>query len=129
MSKIKSLEQLKKIREEVSNGTELRTTGENPNRTIVAVGMGTCGIAAGARESMNALIDLINEKGVKDVSVIAIGCPGYCHAEPLFEIRPPNNAPVVRYANVDKEIAKRIVNEHLIQGKLVDSAIFNKGGN
>ncbi len=128
MSKIKSLDELKKIREKVSDNVDLRTTGESEDRTIIAVGMATCGIAAGAREVMTALLSELEAKHVKNVSVIATGCLGYCYAEPLVEIRPPHDAPIVRYGNVNADLAKDIVDKHICQGIFIDDAIFNRGG-
>ena len=129
MSKIKSLDELKKIREKVSSDVDLRTTGHSEDRTVIAVGMATCGIAAGAREVMSALLEEIQNNKVKNVSVVATGCLGYCYAEPLVEIRPPHDAPVVRYGNVNKDLAKEIINKHIMQDIFIDNAIFNRGGN
>ncbi|MDR2940911.1 MAG: (2Fe-2S) ferredoxin domain-containing protein [Clostridiales bacterium] len=128
MSKIKSLDELRKIREKVSDNTEVRITGESADRTIIAVGMATCGIAAGARETMSALLSEIEAKNVKNISVIATGCLGYCYAEPLVEIRPPHDAPIVRYANVGAELAKEIIDKHICEGTFIEDAIFNRGG-
>lgn len=125
MSKVKSLAELKKIREQATSGTNLRTTGENPDRTILAVGMATCGIAAGARVAMTALLDEINAQKIDNVSVIATGCLGFCYAEPLVEVREPNKEPI-RYANVTAELAKEIIDKHVMQGILIDNAILGK---
>ena len=128
MSKVKSLDELKKIKEKISGSTDIRTTGENPDRTVIAVGMATCGIAAGARETMNALLESLEENQVQDVSVVATGCLGFCYAEPLVEIRTPNAEPI-RYKNVDAKLAKEIIDKHICQGIFIDNAIFNGGGN
>lgn len=123
MSKIKSLEELKKIREKSTDSTGLRTTGENPNRTVLAVGMATCGIAAGARPVMTTLLEEINTKGIPDVAVVATGCLGFCYAEPLVEVRVPGKEPV-RYANVDAELAKKIIEQHVLQGKVIEGSLL-----
>ncbi len=125
MSKVKSLEELKKIREQAKNNTNLRTTGENPDRTVIAIGMATCGIAAGARKSMSALLDEIEKNAVQNVSVVATGCLGYCYAEPLVEIREPGKQPL-RYANVDEARAREIIKKHIMNGELVDNAILGR---
>jgi len=125
MSKLKSLDELRKIREQATGGTSLRTTGENPDRTVISIGMATCGIAAGARQTMAALLDEIKTKNLDNVSVIATGCLGLCYAEPLVEVREPGKEPI-RYGNVDAKLAKEIVDKHIMQGILVDNAIIGK---
>lgn len=123
--RLKSLEELKKIREQSASETSLRTTGENPDHIVLAVGMATCGIAAGARETMQALLEEISQKNVPNVSVIATGCVGLCFAEPIVEVRLPGKDPV-RYGNVDKERAKEIILKHVMKGELVDHAIVGR---
>lgn len=125
MSKIKSLEELKKIREEAKNNTLLRTTGDNPDRTVLLVGMATCGIAAGARETMSALLDEISEKNLNNVSVVGTGCLGYCYAEPIVEVRIPGSE-AIRYGNVNAERAKEIIDKHVIQGIFLNDAIIGR---
>ena len=125
MSKVKSLEELKKIREQAKSNTNLRTTGENPDRTVIAIGMATCGIAAGARKSMSALLDEIEKNAIPNVSVVATGCLGYCYAEPLVEVREPGKQPL-RYANVDEARAREIIQKHIMNGELVDNAILGR---
>ena len=125
MSKIKSLAELKKIRDAAADAINLRTTGENPDRTVLAVGMATCGIAAGARKTMTTLMNEIANKKLENISVVATGCLGFCYAEPLVEVREPGRDPI-RYANVDEERAKEIINKHLIAGILVDNAILGR---
>ena len=125
MSKVKSLDELRKIRERANDTTSLRTIGENPERVVLAVGMATCGIAAGARQTMTALMDEIAAKGLDNVSVIATGCLGFCYAEPLVEVRMPDREPI-RYGKVDAERAKEIIDKHVCQGILLDNAIIGK---
>ncbi len=126
MSKLKSLDELKKIREKSLANTDIRTTGDNANRTVIAIGMSTCGIAAGARKVMSAIIDELGAKDVKDVSVVATGCLGFCYAEPLVEIRTPDGEPI-RYANVDEHLAKEIVDQHICKGIFLEEHLFTKG--
>ena len=125
MSKVKSLEELKKLREEAAAATNLRTTGENPDRTVLAVGMATCGIAAGARKTMTTLINEIAQRKLENISVIATGCLGFCYAEPLVEVRMPGRDPI-RYQNVDEERAREIIDKHIVAGVLVDNAILGR---
>ncbi len=125
MSKLKSLDELRKIREQSQTGINLRTTGENPDRTVLSVGMATCGIAAGARKTMNVLLDKIAEKKLDNVSVIATGCLGFCYAEPLVEVREPGKEPI-RYGNVDEARAAEIIEKHICQGVMINDAIIGK---
>jgi len=125
MAKIKSLDELKKIREQATQNTGLRTTGENPDRIILAVGMATCGIAAGARETLAALVDKVTEHKLENVSVITTGCLGYCYAEPLVEVREPGKDPI-RYGNVDAARAIEIIEKHIVGGALLDNAILSQ---
>ena len=123
--KIKSLDELRKIREQNASGTALRTTGEDPNHIVLAVGLATCGIAAGARDSMQALLDGIAQNKLTNVSVVATGCIGLCYAEPIVEVRAPGKE-VVRYGKVDKAIADEIITKHVMHGELVDNAIIGR---
>ncbi len=131
---IKSWDELKKIRENALNNTGLRTTGDNPLRTVIAVGMATCGIAAGAKSVMEALFNEIqkaksegeHEKSVLDnVSIISTGCFGYCYAEPMVEVRCADKPPV-KYGHVTEAIAADIIRKHILEGKLLDDVVFAK---
>lgn len=125
MSKIKSLEELKKIKEAAKMGTDMRTTGENPNRTVILVGMATCGIAAGARVVMSAMLEAIAKNKLENVSVVATGCIGMCYAEPLVEVKMPGQEPI-RYGNVDETQARQIITKHVMQGILLDNIIVGR---
>lgn len=123
--KIKSLDDLKKIREQNQPGTQLRVDGENPNATVLAVGMATCGIASGARTTMQTLLDEIEKNSVKNVVVMATGCIGLCWAEPLVEVREPGKDPI-RYGHVDADRAREIIQKHIMNGELVNNAIVGR---
>ncbi|MDR1067183.1 MAG: (2Fe-2S) ferredoxin domain-containing protein [Clostridiales bacterium] len=125
MSKIKSLDELKKIREEAKNSTSLRTTGENPDRVVIKVGMATCGIAAGARVVMGALIDEIARLQLENVSVMATGCVGMCYAEPIVEVHTPGRG-VIRYGNVSEKLARDIIEKHIVAGELLEDVIVGR---
>lgn len=116
---MKSLEDLKKLREEVKKSMSMREGG---HRGKVVVCMGTCGIAAGARETMNAFMKSFEDKGVSDIALTAAGCPGFCEQEPLVEVELKDEKPV-RYAHVNPDAAERIVEEHLIGGKQVQELV------
>ncbi len=84
-------------------------------RYTVVVGMGTCGIAAGAREVLAALIDELNRRGVGDVIVTQTGCRGKCAAEPLVYVEAPG-AERVTYIHMDAAKAREVVATHLAGG-------------
>lgn len=124
--KIKSLDELIKLREDSIKKVNLRETGENAGDTIeLMVGMATCGIAAGARETLQALMEIVQEKGLENVKLVQVGCLGFCHSEPTVQLNMPNQEPVL-YGNVDKETAEKIVEDHILQGKMVDNHILIK---
>ncbi len=123
MAKIKSFDELKKIKENVQSKVELREKGENVDALIqVKVAMATCGIASGAREVMNFIIDECAKDGIKNVVVTQTGCMGYCYAEPTIEVTMPNSEPVV-YGDVTLEKAKEVVDKHIKNGELLDGII------
>lgn len=125
MGKLKSLDDLRRIREKTLANTDIRTTGENPDRIVLSIGMATCGIAAGARVAMSAMLEEIGKQKLNNVSVVATGCLGYCYAEPLVVVNIPGQEPI-RYAHVDAELAKKIITQHVMQGILVDDAILGR---
>ena len=83
--------------------------------------MATCGIASGAKETMNYLIEELDNRSI-DAVVTQTGCMGYCHSEPTIEVHIPGFAPVV-YGNVDTKKAEEIIIRHIIGGELVDGII------
>ena len=101
-----TLEGLRKLRDEKKLSMDLRDA-ENKNVQIV-VGMGTCGIAAGAKDTFGTLIDVLAEKGIANVLVRQTGCMGLCHSEPTVEVVVPD-MPTVIYGNVDTKVAREIV--------------------
>ncbi len=123
MAKIKSFEELKKIKERAQSGVNLREKGDKIEELIqVRVAMATCGIAAGAREVMTGIIDECAAKGLDNVVVTQTGCMGYCYAEPTIEVTLPGQEPVV-FGDVDSAKVTTIVNDYMINGKLVDGII------
>lgn len=127
MGKLKSLDELRQIRERAQAGTGMRTTGENTDRIVVSVGMATCGIAAGARPVMTALLEAAGKNKLENVSVVATGCLGYCYAEPLVVVNIPGSEPIY-YANVNAALAEQIIERHVMNGELIDDAVFGGAG-
>lgn len=113
---MKSLEELKAIREMMQGQMGLRS--ENNNLTRVVVGMATCGIASGARPVLNALSEAVQTKGLTNVSVIQTGCIGLCQYEPIVEITEPGKDKVT-YVKMTAEKALEVVEQHLIRGQIV----------
>ncbi|HQA85853.1 MAG TPA: (2Fe-2S) ferredoxin domain-containing protein [Erysipelotrichaceae bacterium] len=123
MPKIMSLDELKKLKDNVKNKVDLREKGENvDNMIVVRVAMATCGIASGAREIMNYFAEVVREENLDNVVITQSGCMGYCYAEPTIELTMPGQEPVV-YGNVDKERAKLILEKHIKAGEMIDGII------
>lgn len=112
---MKSLEDLQKLREQVKASMSVR---ESSDQTRVVVGMGTCGIAAGARDVMTALLDELNKKGLSNVVVSQTGCVGMCDKEPLVDVKRPGE-PTVTYGHMDPEKIRRVVTSHIVNGQVV----------
>lgn len=123
---IKSLDELKKIREEHMKKVKLRGTGESEDQTIeILVGMATCGIAAGSRDVLNEFVSVIDTKALDNVKVIQVGCMGYCHSEPTVQINMPGQEPII-YGNVNNAFVNEIVEKHLLGGEILDDHILIK---
>lgn len=112
---MKSLAELQEIKKIALGQINLRN--ENGGYRVV-VGMATCGIAAGARPVMNTINEEINKRNLDNASVTMTGCIGVCRLEPVVEVYNPDGSKVT-YVKVDADKAKRIVNEHLINGVTV----------
>ena len=113
---MKSLEELKAIREKMQGQVGLRS--ESATDTRVVVGMATCGIASGARPVLTALSDAVLAKNLSDVSVTQTGCIGLCQYEPIVEVLAPG-AEKVTYVKMTPEKALEVVEKHLIRGQVV----------
>lgn len=118
-----SLEELRKLRDEQKKGLSRRNV-ENKD-TQVIVGMGTCGIAAGAKDTLDAFIQELDESDLKNVRVTQTGCMGLCYVEPTVEVIVPG-MPDVIYGKVDAEVARKIVRKHIIKKTLVNDHIYDK---
>jgi NADP-reducing hydrogenase subunit HndB len=114
MPKLKSLQELQNLRERFHEEIKARTE----TSTTITVGMGTCGIAAGAREVMRAILNELAERKI-DAHVTTTGCIGMCSKEPLVDIQ-QGNEPRVTYGNVTPAMVPRIIEEHLVGGRVID---------
>jgi NADP-reducing hydrogenase subunit HndB len=120
MATIKSLEDLKRAREDALKKRELKATS---GTVQVIVGMGTCGIAAGARDAMKAILETIENDSVNGVLVTQTGCVGVCEKEPIVQVIHGEN-PKVSYGKVTPEIARLIIKEHVVNGKIVQGNVI-----
>ena len=122
MSKVKSLADLRQMRNELQTKVNLREKSDNPEKMVqVKVSMATCGIASGAKEVMSYMIEEMDRQAI-DAVVTQTGCMGYCYADPTIEVTLPNNNPVV-FGHVDNKKAGEIIEKYIIRGELVDGII------
>lgn len=112
---MKSLSDLAKLREEALKKVNIR--GERKGKRIV-VGMATCGIAAGARPVLNALVEEVQKRNISDVEIVQTGCIGVCRLEPIIEVYDENNEKVT-YVEVTPEKAQKIILDHIVNGQIV----------
>ncbi len=110
-----TIDDLKAIRDRSRRTITLRS-GEARARVIVH--LGTCGIAAGARTVMAALLGEIEKRGVTDVIVTSTGCAGLCSKEPMITVQVEGHAPV-KYVELDPDKMRRIFDRHVMKGELV----------
>lgn len=116
---MKSLEELKAIRERMQSQVSLR--GEDHNHIRVVVGMATCGIASGARPVLTTLSNLVQEKNLTDkIAVTQTGCIGLCQYEPIVEVIEPGKEKVT-YIKMTPEKAEEVMERHLIGGHVVEN--------
>lgn len=115
---MKSLAELKAIREKMQNQVSLRS--ESADQTRVVVGMATCGIASGARPVLTTLSDAVQSKGLTNISVIQTGCIGLCQYEPIVEVLEPGKEKVT-YVKMNPEKAMEVLEKHLIGGQVISN--------
>ena len=122
MIKIKSLDDLKRLKEELNVKIDLRENGSIQEQLVqVKVAMATCGIASGAKAIMEFFIEELEKRNI-DALVTQTGCMGYCYAEPTIEVTLPGKEPFV-FGNVSKAKADEIIEKYNKSGELVDGII------
>lgn len=121
---MKSLAELQAIRDKARQQISVREDSDDNIRVLV--GMATCGIAAGARPVLTAIMDEISKRGLKNVTVTQTGCIGICQFEPVVEVEAPGQAKVT-YVKMTAEKAVRMVNDHIVNGNVVSE--FTIGAN
>ncbi len=114
---MKSLAELEAIRQRTLERINLRREDESENIRVV-VGMATCGIAAGARPVMMEFMNEINKRSLKEVTVSQTGCIGMCRLEPMVDVYLPGKEKVT-YVHMTPEKARRVVAEHIVNGRPV----------
>lgn len=122
---MKTLEELKAIREKMQNQVGLRS--ESDVQTRVVVGMATCGIASGARPVLTALSDAVQSKNLTNIAVIQTGCIGLCQYEPIVEVMEPGKEKVT-YVKMTPEKAMEVLEQHLIRGQVVSKYTIDSEG-
>ena len=118
-----TLEALRALREGKKADIDRRETDGKDVHIII--GMGTCGIAAGAKQVLEAFIDEIAAKKIENVTVKQTGCMGLCYVEPTVEVKVPG-MPDTIYGKVDADVARKILKDHVVGKKLVSDHIFDR---
>ena len=122
MAKIKSLDDLRKMKETLQAKINLGENGVTPGGHVqIKVAMATCGIASGAKTVMEFMMEELEKRGIESV-VTQTGCMGYCYAEPTIEVKLPNQEPVV-FGYVDTKKADEIIEKYIKTGELVEGII------
>lgn len=116
----KTIAELEKIRQETLKRMQLRDLQEA--RCRIVVGMGTCGISAGARECLNAIIDEVNKRDLNNIEIVQTGCVGLCRLEPMFDVYIDDIK--YTYVNMTKEKSRQVVVEHIVNNRpIIDYTI------
>ncbi len=122
MAKLK-LEDLKKIKERVQRETSLR---EGASKARITVHMGTCGIASGARQVMDALLEEIEASARNDIIVTTSGCLGLCSHEPIVTVELLGEDPI-RYVYMDPGKMRRVFRRHVLEGDIQEELALARG--
>jgi NADP-reducing hydrogenase subunit HndB len=122
MLKLKSVDELKRLREDAQRSFRVRTQ----TSTRIIIGMGTCGIAAGAREVMNVILKELEQRKI-EANVETTSCIGMCVKEPLVDIEQGGTTRVT-YGNIGVDMVPRLIEEHLVKGKIVQDWVVARLG-
>lgn len=120
---MKSLEELKAIRERMQAQVEFRS--EDSDQIRVVVGMATCGIASGARPVLTTLAEEVQKRGLKNVTVTQTGCIGLCQYEPIVEVLEAGKDKIT-YIKMTPEKAIEVLDQHLTRGQVVEKYTLNE---
>ena len=122
MPRITSIEDLRQVREQAQRILEMR----KETQTQIIVGMGTCGIAAGARETRRAVLEELEKRGI-EADVAAVGCIGMCTAEPLVDIVEPGKDRIT-YGGMTADKVPHLIEEHLVKGNIIRDWVIGRIG-
>jgi NADP-reducing hydrogenase subunit HndB len=120
MPAIKSLEELQQLRAAMTDEVRAR----RQSNTVITVGMGTCGIAAGARETLQAIQQELASRQI-DALVVTAGCIGVCIREPLVDIQQAGGSRIV-YANIQPDMVPRLIEEHVLKGQPIKEWVLGR---
>lgn len=121
MNKIQSLEDLQKFREQI---IEKKRRAASAGKVELIISLGSCGIAAGALDVLQAVKAQVKADHLDDAIVSETGCIGLCHHEPILEVV-VGDQPRVAYGHVNVDAVKRIVREHVLNGKVVEDLVID----
>lgn len=119
---MKTLADLRAIREKAKQEMAAR---EQSAKYRISVAMGTCGIAAGARNVMSAILDEMSKRDIRDTIVSQTGCLGYCDQEPLVQVSGPDKMSIT-YGKVTPEIARSIISKHIQSHTILSTNVFKQ---
>ena len=125
MNRIHSLTELTAWREELANTSHLALQRHPTHKVVIRIGMATCGIAAGAEKILVSLKEEIAKHELNEVLLVPTGCLGQCYAEPLVEVETLRGS--VLYGNVTENMARDIINRHVIGHEILDHAVIGRG--
>jgi len=117
------LDELRKLRDQVQG----ELTSRVETGTTIIIGMGTCGIAAGARETMRAVIEELHKRDI-EAHVKTVGCIGMCAREPLIDIEQAGQ-PRVTYGNITADRVSELIEQHLVNGQIVQDWVVGRLSN
>jgi len=117
---MKNLAELQALRDELKDKFGMRH--DAPDNIQIIVSMGDCGFESGGRPVLSAIAEEVGKHNLQNVTVAQMDCPGDCANEPFVEVIVPGKDKVV-YANINPEKAIKIVNEHVINNKIVTEYI------
>ena len=120
MTRLENGEELRKMRTAVRKNKKIRAD----TRTKIVIGMGTCGVAAGAQETRDAIVEELQKRGM-DIDVATVGCIGMCSKEPLVDIQQAG-MPRITYCNVHPDMVPRLIDEHLLEGSVVQEWVMGR---
>ena len=124
--KIKSKSELIDLRNSLKNTIELRENGQGNNTNIeILIGMATCGIASGAKDTYNELQSIIDKEKLAHVKLVSVGCIGYCYMEPTIQVCIPGKEPVL-YGKMTKDKAQEFINKVVIEQSYLEENLLIK---